>query len=67
LTVGDCLPAPLKDRAHVDAIYFASTTIPFADRLNAGIVAGALGLTHNLGGAPAMNVCSVAVIGRADS
>ncbi|MBS0472171.1 MAG: hydroxymethylglutaryl-CoA synthase family protein [Proteobacteria bacterium] len=42
----DCLPAsdPAKDRAHVDAITFASTTLPFADRLNAGIVAAALGL-----------------------
>ena len=46
----DCLPAadPAKDRAHVDAIYFASTTLPFADRQNAGIVAGALSLTENI-------------------
>ncbi|HUJ02062.1 MAG TPA: hypothetical protein VLW75_00375, partial [Rhizomicrobium sp.] len=30
----DCIPAhdPLKDRAFVDAIYFASTSMPFADR-----------------------------------
>jgi 3-hydroxy-3-methylglutaryl CoA synthase len=46
----DCLPAvdPVKDRAHVDAIYFASTTLPFADRQNAGIVAAALSLTENI-------------------
>ena len=46
----DCLPStdPLKDRAHVDAIYFASTTMPFADRQNAGIVAAALGLSHEI-------------------
>ncbi len=46
----DCLPAaePAKDRAHVDAIYFASTTLPFADRQNAGIVAGALSLAENI-------------------
>ena len=46
----DCLPAadPAKDRAHVDAIYFASTTLPFADRQNAGIVAAALSLTENI-------------------
>ena len=46
----DCLPAsdPVKDRAHVDAIYFASTTLPFADRQNAGIVAGALSLAQNI-------------------
>ena len=42
----DCLPAedPIADRAFVDAVYFASTTMPFADRQNAGIVAGALSL-----------------------
>jgi 3-hydroxy-3-methylglutaryl CoA synthase len=42
----DCLPASdaLKDRAHVDAAYFASTTMPFSDRQNAGIVAAALNL-----------------------
>src|ERR1700678_872853 len=40
----DCLPAadPLNDRAFVDAIYLASTTAPFADRLNAGVAARAL-------------------------
>ena len=46
----DCLPAtdPIKDRAAVDAIYFASTSMPFADRQNAGIVASALSLSDNL-------------------
>ncbi|HEY4942163.1 MAG TPA: 3-oxoacyl-[acyl-carrier-protein] synthase III C-terminal domain-containing protein [Rhizomicrobium sp.] len=46
----DCLPAadPVTDRAHVDAVYFASTTLPFSDRLNAGIVAGALNLAENI-------------------
>jgi 3-hydroxy-3-methylglutaryl CoA synthase len=46
----DCLPAadPRSDRAHVDAIYFASTTMPFSDRQNAGIVAGALNLREDL-------------------
>ena len=46
----DCLPAtdPVKDRAHVDAVYFASTTLPFADRQNAGIVAGALSLAEDI-------------------
>ena len=32
------------DRSHIDALYFASTTAPFADRLNAGIVSAALTL-----------------------
>jgi 3-hydroxy-3-methylglutaryl CoA synthase len=42
----DCLPAvdPIADRAFVDAAYFASTTMPFSDRQNAGIVAAALNL-----------------------
>jgi 3-hydroxy-3-methylglutaryl CoA synthase len=46
----DCLPAsdPLKDRAFVDAIYFASTTLPFAERQNAGIVAAALSLPETI-------------------
>jgi 3-hydroxy-3-methylglutaryl CoA synthase len=46
----DCLPAtdPLKDRAHVDAVYFASTSMPFSDRQNAGIVAQALSLAEEI-------------------
>ena len=46
----DCIPAhdPIKDRAYVDGIYFASTTMPFSDRQNAGIVAGALSLAEGL-------------------
>ncbi len=46
----DCLPAadPIADRAHIDAAYFASTTLPFSDRQNAGIVARALNLPEVL-------------------
>src|SRR5206468_11706695 len=46
----DCLPTsdPLTGRAHVDAIYFASTTMPFSDRQNAGIIAGALNLAERI-------------------
>jgi 3-hydroxy-3-methylglutaryl CoA synthase len=49
----DCLPATdaIKDRAFVDAIYFASTTMPFADRQNAGIVSAALQLPHTISSA----------------
>ncbi|MCE5275049.1 MAG: 3-oxoacyl-[acyl-carrier-protein] synthase III C-terminal domain-containing protein [Syntrophaceae bacterium] len=36
----DCMAG--KDRRALDGIYLASTTLPFADRLNAGIVAAAL-------------------------
>jgi len=46
----DCLPAndPIKDRAFVDAVYFASTSMPFSDRQNAGIVASALSLSDDI-------------------
>ena len=46
----DCVPAhdPIKDRAFVDGLYFASTTMPFSDRQNAGIVAGALSLAEGI-------------------
>ncbi len=39
----DCLGDD-DDRSHIDALYFASTTMPFADRLNSGIIASALTL-----------------------
>jgi len=46
----DCLPATdaLRDREDIDAIYFATTTAPFADRQNAGIAAGALNLKSSV-------------------
>jgi 3-hydroxy-3-methylglutaryl CoA synthase len=49
----DCLPAsePGQDRAFIDAIYFASTTLPFNDRQNAGIVAAALQLSDTISSA----------------
>ena len=42
----DCLAG--MDRTSVDALYLASTTLPFADRLNAGIVATALNLRDDI-------------------
>src|SRR5690606_4330738 len=42
----DCLTG--FDRSQVAAVYMASTTFPFVDRQNAGIVADALGLRRNL-------------------
>lgn len=49
----DCLPAqePVKDRAFIDAIYFASTSMPYSDRQNAGIVAAALQLPEAISSA----------------
>jgi 3-hydroxy-3-methylglutaryl CoA synthase len=42
----DCLAGTQKEA--VDALYLASTTLPFADRLNAGIVATALNLRDDI-------------------
>ncbi len=46
----DCLPGadPLKGRSHIDAVFFASTTAPFADRQNAGVIAAALSLPETV-------------------
>jgi 3-hydroxy-3-methylglutaryl CoA synthase/NAD(P)-dependent dehydrogenase (short-subunit alcohol dehydrogenase family)/putative sterol carrier protein len=42
----DCLRG--QDKQNLDALYLASTTQPFADRQNAGIVSAALNLKNNL-------------------
>jgi 3-hydroxy-3-methylglutaryl CoA synthase len=42
----DCMPA--AKRSSIDAVYFASTTLPFADRDNAGITRGALNLNREV-------------------
>ncbi len=42
----DCLVG--TDKRKVDALYLASTTLPFADRLNAGIIATALSLREDI-------------------
>lgn len=44
----DCL-GPSDDRSHVQALLFATTTAPFSDRLNAGIMAAALTLRPDIG------------------
>jgi len=49
--VRDALPGktdPIADRRGIAALYFASTTMPFADRQNAGIVAAALSLPEEI-------------------
>lgn len=43
----DCLKE--IDRSEVEAVYFASTTMPYAERLNSGIITAALGLSDHLG------------------
>jgi 3-hydroxy-3-methylglutaryl CoA synthase/NAD(P)-dependent dehydrogenase (short-subunit alcohol dehydrogenase family)/putative sterol carrier protein len=42
----DCLKG--RDKTALDALYLASTTLPFADRQNAGIVAAALNLPDEI-------------------
>ena len=44
----DCLTG--LDKNKVDAIYAASTSFPFSDRQNSGIIAGALNLSENIAG-----------------
>ncbi len=44
----DCLGDFSRDQ--LASVHLASTTLPFADRLNAGIVAGALNLAENVAG-----------------
>jgi 3-hydroxy-3-methylglutaryl CoA synthase len=46
----DALPGgdPLTARTYVQALYFASTTMPFSDRQNAGVVAAALSLPEEI-------------------
>lgn len=44
----DCLGDFSRDQ--LSAVHLASTTLPFADRLNAGIVAGALNLDESIAG-----------------
>src|SRR5258708_6847956 len=42
----DCLEG--TNRSDIGSLYLASTTTPFADRLNAGVVAGALALQETV-------------------
>jgi len=37
-----------RDRSEVQGVYFASTTMPYKERLNAGIVSAALGLNDHI-------------------
>jgi 3-hydroxy-3-methylglutaryl CoA synthase len=46
----DALPGanPIDARKHIDGLFFASTTMPFSDRQNSGIIAGALSLSEEI-------------------
>lgn len=62
----DCL-GPDEDRSRVRGVLLASSTLPFAERLNAAVVAGALTLDENiqacdLGGTPR---CALAALSQA--
>jgi len=41
----DCMKG--KDRKSLGGLYFASTTMPFSDRINAGIIAAAINMPEN--------------------
>lgn len=60
----DCLGTG-EDRSHVRSVFLASDTLPFAERLNAGVVAGALTLADDIeavdmGGAQRAGLSAVA-------
>jgi 3-hydroxy-3-methylglutaryl CoA synthase len=58
---------PDDDRTAIDALYFASTTAPFVDRQNAGIVAAALTLEKAIASADVTGSqrCGLAALGQA--
>ncbi len=58
---------PDDDRSAVDALYFASTTAPFGDRQNAGIVAAALTLEKAVASADVTGSqrCGLTALGQA--
>ena len=58
---------PDDDRTTIDALYFASTTAPFTDRLNAGIVSAALTLEKSIASADITGSqrCGLAALGQA--
>lgn len=58
---------PGDDRSAIDALYFASTTAPFVDRQNAGIVAAALTLEKAIASADVTGSqrCGLAALGQA--
>jgi 3-hydroxy-3-methylglutaryl CoA synthase len=55
------------DRSAIDALYFASTTAPFADRLNAGIISAALTLEKAIASADVTGSqrCGLSALGQA--
>jgi 3-hydroxy-3-methylglutaryl CoA synthase len=57
----------VDDRSNIDALYFASTTAPFVDRQNAGIVAAALTLEKAVASADITGSqrCGLAALGQA--
>jgi 3-hydroxy-3-methylglutaryl CoA synthase len=58
---------PGDDRSAIDALYFASTTAPFADRLNAGVVSAALTLEKSIISADVTGSqrCGLSALGQA--
>ena len=58
---------PDDDRSQIDSLYFASTTAPFADRLNAGIVSAALTLEKSIAASDVTGSqrCGLTALGQA--
>jgi 3-hydroxy-3-methylglutaryl CoA synthase len=55
------------DRSRIDSLYFASTTAPFTDRLNAGIVSAALTLEKSIAASDVTGSqrCGLTALGQA--
>jgi 3-hydroxy-3-methylglutaryl CoA synthase len=58
---------PDDDRSAIDTLYFASTTAPFVDRQNAGVVAAALTLEKSIASADVTGSqrCGLSALGQA--
>ena len=65
----DCMSG--KDRKKLDGVYLASTTLPFDDRLNAGVIAAALNIPEagamNADFASCLKSCTTAAVSALDA
>lgn len=58
---------PDDDRSHIESLYFASTTAPFVDRLNAGVISAALTLEKSIAASDVTGSqrCGLTALGQA--
>ncbi|WP_168073611.1 hydroxymethylglutaryl-CoA synthase family protein [Caulobacter sp. SSI4214] len=58
---------PDDDRSHIESLFFASTTAPFVDRLNAGVISAALTLEKSIAASDVTGSqrCGLTALGQA--